>query len=167
MRMSQPTSLQGEMIWNTKHGEHQNKLHWPATNTMQAQRMHLVAPYGMSNMHTAKGHQGKVYDGNMLARMLNIVANKPTVYTDVRQRTSVTSTHASVTSYLLPPGWSLDAVKWHGTQMVAAVSHLYTSLDNMIVPMMPSLKPDFVWIFADDLYIVHKGLLPSIEVPIH
>jgi hypothetical protein len=44
---------------------------------------------------------------------------------------------------------------------------LYTSLESMIVPMLPSLKPDSVWIFADDLYIVHNGLLPSIEAPIH
>ncbi len=61
----------------------------------------------------------------------------------------------------------MDAVKWHNTQMTVAVSHLYTSLESMIVSMLPSLKPDFAWIFADELYIVHNGLLPSIEVPIH
>lgn len=63
-------------------------------------------------------------------------------------------------------GWSLDAVQRHGTQMAVAVSHLYTSFENIILPMLPSLKPDFVWIIADDLYIVHNGLLPSMEVPI-
>ncbi len=47
--------------------------------------------------------------------------------------------------------------------MPVAVSHLYTSLEHMIVPM----QPDFVWIFANDSHIVHNGLLPNMEVPIH
>ncbi len=117
-------------------------------------------PHSMSNMHTAKDNQSKVYDASML------VADKLTIYIDIRQCTSVTSTHTSVNSYLSAPGWSLDAVKWHSTQMAVAVSHLYTSFENIILPMLPSLKPDFVWIIADDLYIVHNGLLPSMEVPI-
>jgi len=79
----------------------------------------------------------------------------------------VTSTHTSVNNYVMTPRRAMDVVKWHSTQMAVAVSHLYTSLESMIAPMLPSLKPDFVWIFADDLYIVHNGLLPSIEVPIH
>ena len=95
---------------------------------------HLTAPYGMSNMHTAKGSQSKVYDASML------VAGKPTIYTDIRQCSSVTSTHTSVKSYLLAPRWSLDAVRWHSTQMAIAVSHLYTSLAHMIVPMLTVLS---------------------------
>ncbi len=35
----------------------------------------------------------------------------------------------------------------------------------MILPMLPKLKPDFVWIIVDDMYTVHNGLLPSMEVP--
>ena len=165
--MSQPTcmrrqveSLKREMTWNIKPGEHQNKLQWPTAHTVQAQCVHLTAPYGVSNMHTAKGHNSKVYDASML------VADKPTTCIDIRQCPSVTSTHTSMNSYLLASGWSLDAVKWHSTQMAVAVSHLYTSFENMIVPMLPTFEPDFIWIFAGDLYIEHNGLLPSMEVPI-
>jgi len=121
----------------------------------------------MNNMHTAKGHQDKVYDANMLARMLNIIADKPTMNVDIRQCTSVTGTHMSINNCVLTPRRPIDAVKWHSTQMAAAISHMYTSLESMIVPMLPNLKPDFVWIFTDDLYIVHNGMLPSIEVQIH
>ena len=86
---------------------------------------------------------------------------------DVRKCTSVTSTHTGINNYVMTPRRAMDAVKWHSTQMAVAVSHRYTSLENMIVLMLPSLKPDFVWILADDLYIVHNGLLPSIQGPIH
>jgi len=69
----------------------------------------------MSNMHTAKDNQSKVYDASML------VAGKLTTYIDIRQCTPVTSTHTSVNSYLLVPRWSLDAVKWHSIQMAVAI----------------------------------------------
>jgi len=117
-------------------------------------------PHSMSNMQTAKDNQSRLHDTSTL------VAGKMTMYMDIRKCTSVTSTHTSVNNHVTPRR-PIDAVKWHSTHMTVAVSHLYTSLESMIVPMLPSLKPDSVWIFADDLYIVHNGLLPSIEAPIH
>ena len=95
------------------------------------------------------------------------VTKKVTVNIDLRECTSVTSTHTSVNNYVLTPRRPMDVVKCHSTHMTVAVSHRYTSLESMIVPMLPSLKPDIVWIFADDLYIVHNGLQPSIKVPVH
>jgi len=109
-------------------------------------------PDSMSNMHSVKSR----------------VTDKPTTHIAIRQYTSVTSTHTSVNNYVLTPRRPLDAVEWHSTQMAVAVSHLlYSCTLALIVPMLLSLKPDFVWIFADDLFIVHNGMLPSIEVPIH
>ena len=115
----------------------------------------------MSNMQTAVDDQSRPHDTSIL------LADKMTTYMDTRQCTSVSSTHTRVNNYVLTPRRPIDVVKWHNAQMAVAVSHLYTSLENVIVPMLPSRKPDFVWIFADDLYIVRNGLLPSIEVPFH
>lgn len=105
---------------------------------------HMI-PHGISNIHTALGNQSKVYDASML------VAAKPTINTYLRKCISVTSTHTSVNNCVLTSRRPMDAVKWHSTHMTVTISHLHTSLESMIVPMLPSLKPDFVQIFADDL----------------
>jgi len=92
----------------------------------------------MRDTHTTKDKQSKVYNASML------VAGRMTTYIDIRQCTSATSTHASVSSSVFASKWSLDAVKWHGTQMAVAISYLYNSFVNMILPMLPNRKPDFV-----------------------
>ncbi len=143
-----------QTMWYSRDGE-------PCPTCIHANE-HMT-PHGMSNMHTALGNQSKMYDASMLVAAKPV----PTVNMDLRKCTSVTSTHTSVNNYMLTPRRPMDAIKWHSTHVAVAVSHLYASLESMIVPMLPSLKPNFVWIFADDLYIVHNGLLPSIEVPVH